>query len=165
MAYGTKCKPRYMILRLKKISTTKTVRHFVTWQAATIAHVTSTPSSKSKKKEGEEVLVYGTIHDINISDVLYIDIGKETSALRRVENKKLKQEECFSLLTKSGSLDLRVMPMKKEEKEIKEKTYLFHKEKRNALVSCFCLLMDEVHQDNWRALYYNVRNNRNSRSH
>ena len=44
---------------------------------------------------------------------------------------------CFSLLTQNGSLDLQANS----------------KLERDALVSCFSMILDDVHTEDWRALY------------
>jgi len=68
---------------------------------------------------------------------MYVDVGKQTTALRRVENAALADSVCFSLLTKDGSLDLEANSSLE----------------RDALVNCFSLVLDEVHAQNWRDLY------------
>jgi len=74
---------------------------------------------------------------------MYVDVGKQTTALRRVENSAVPETLCFSLLTKEGSLDL-------ESNSPRE---------RDALVSCFSLVLDEVHAQNWRDIYSGPANN------
>jgi hypothetical protein len=68
---------------------------------------------------------------------MYVDVGKQTTALRRVENASVNENVCFSLLTKEGSLDLQANSSRE----------------RDALVSCFSLVLDEVHAANWRDIY------------
>lgn len=68
---------------------------------------------------------------------MYVDVGKQTTALRRVENAAVSETLCFSLLTKEGSLDLEANSQRE----------------RDALVSCFSLVLDEVHAQNWRDIY------------
>ena len=68
---------------------------------------------------------------------MYVDIGKQTTALRRVENAAVSESLCFSLLTKEGSLDLEANSPRE----------------RDALVQCFSLVLDEVHAQNWRDIY------------
>ena len=70
-----------------------------------------------------------------LANIMYIDVGKKTMALLQQTN--VSDEHCFSLLTASGSLDLQAS------------TTL----ERDALVSCFSLLLDQVHDRDWRLLY------------
>jgi hypothetical protein len=72
-----------------------------------------------------------------LSHIMYVDVGKQTTALRRVENASVSDALCFSLLTKEGSLDLEANSPRE----------------RDALVSCFSLVLDEVHAQNWRDIY------------
>jgi hypothetical protein len=70
--------------------------------------------------------------------VLYIDVGKKTTALKRLDDVKVPDPTCFSLLTQNGSLDLQASS----------------KLERDALVSCFSMILDDVHANaNWRELY------------
>jgi hypothetical protein len=49
----------------------------------------------------------GKLHQVPLAHVMYVDAGKQTTALRRVENASVNENLCFSLsLTKEGSLDL-----------------------------------------------------------
>ena len=84
------------------------------------------------------VLMRGTSHNIALPNVLYIDVGKRTNALQRRETMAIPDSVCFSLLTQNGSLDLQTNSMLE----------------RDALVSCFSVLLDYVHKDrDWRLLY------------
>lgn len=68
---------------------------------------------------------------------MYVDVGKQTTALRRKENDSVPETLCFSLLTKEGSLDLEANSPRE----------------RDALVGCFSLVLDDVHAQNWRDIY------------
>ena len=68
---------------------------------------------------------------------MYVDVGKQTTALRRVENASIADNVCLSLLTKDGSLDLEASSS----------------QERDALVNCFSLVLDEIHAQNWRDVY------------
>ena len=70
---------------------------------------------------------------------MYVDVGKQTTALRRVENASISERLCLSLLTNEGSLDLQASSP----------------QERDALVNCFSLVLDEVHAQNWRDVYHN----------
>ncbi|KAL7429362.1 hypothetical protein ACHAXM_001693 [Skeletonema potamos] len=82
-------------------------------------------------------LKLGKLHSVLLSHIMYVDIGKQTTALRRVENASVSEALCFSLLTKEGSLDLEANSPRE----------------RDALVQCFSLVLDEVHAQNWRDIY------------
>ena len=110
LAHGAKTRhPRRVHVRA--------LRSCITWQTEKVADRT----------------VRGTVHVVNLRDVLYVDIGKRTAALRRPEVAPVPDEVCLSLLTSDGSLDLQA-PSRPE---------------RDALVSCFCLILDEAHPG-WR---------------
>lgn len=84
------------------------------------------------------VLMRGSVHRIALTNVLYIDVGKKTNALQRLDETKVPDPSCFSLLTQNGSLDLQANS----------------KLERDALVSCFSMILDDVHaNEDWRALY------------
>ena len=125
MAHGSKGKPKSVRLSLKESA--------IVWRTETVKKSTN---EKDKLKLGKE-------HQVPLTDILYVDVGKQTTALRRMENASIDESLCFSLLTKEGSLDLESTSM----------------EERDALVSCFSMILDEVHksmggeQGSWRDLY------------
>lgn len=125
IAHGTKSKPRGIWLQL---------HHTVLiWQ-------TESPSKQSKdKKDSPKKLIRGKEHHVPLVDILYVDVGKHTDALRKIENASVLEEVCFSLLTKRGSLDLQAYSVVQ----------------RDALVSCFSLVLDEIHANHgdWRKIY------------
>jgi hypothetical protein len=126
MAHGSKGKPKSVRLSLKE--------NAIVWRTEIVKK--STQQEKEKIKIGKE-------HQVPLTDILYVDVGKQTTALRRMENASIDEVLCFSLLTKEGSLDLESSSM----------------EERDALVSCFSMILDEVHksiggdQGSWRDLY------------
>ena len=81
------------------------------------------------------VLMRGSLHKIVLKNILYIDVGKKTQALQLT--KGVPDAACLSLLTQNGSLDLQANS----------------KLERDALVSCFSMILDDVHEEDWRALY------------
>lgn len=85
--------------------------------------------SKRKNKVGK-------MHQVPLTHIMYVDVGKATTALRRVENSAIPENLCLSLLTKDGSLDLEANTAME----------------RDALVNCFSLVLDEVHAS-WRDVY------------
>lgn len=80
---------------------------------------------RKKSVGGNKELKLGKLHQVPLSHIMYVDIGKQTTALRRVENAAVSEALCFSLLTKEGSLDLEANSPRE----------------RDALVQCFSLVM------------------------
>lgn len=116
VAHGSRGKPKTVRLQLTESA--------VTWRTET-----------RKKSSGEPKV--GKLHQVPLAHIMYVDVGKQTTALRRVENSAVPETLCFSLLTKEGSLDLEANSPRE----------------RDALVSCFSLVLDEVHAQNWRDIY------------
>ena len=106
--------------------------HCVTWQTEFPRRVPNQAGQVSI------VLMRGSVHRIALTNILYIDVGKKTNALKRLDDIKVPDPTCFSLLTQNGSLDLQASS----------------KLERDALVSCFSMILDDVHaNENWRELY------------
>lgn len=82
------------------------------------------------------VLMRGSLHKILLKHILYIDVGKKTQALRLTPT-TVPDTTCWSLLTQNGSLDLQASSSLE----------------RDALVSCFSMILDDIHEEDWRALY------------
>jgi hypothetical protein len=116
VAHGSRGKPKTVRLQLTEMA--------ITWRTET-----------RKKKDVKPKM--GKLHQVPLSHIMYVDVGKQTTALRRVENASVSEALCFSLLTKEGSLDLEANSPRE----------------RDALVSCFSLVLDEVHAQNWRDIY------------
>jgi len=133
-AHGSKGKPKSVRLSLKE--------NAIVWRTEIIKKATSSSSGGPQQQEKDKLKV-GKEHQVPLTDILYVDVGKQTTALRRMENASIDESLCFSLLTKEGSLDLESTSM----------------EERDALVSCFSLILDEVHksiggeQGSWRDIY------------
>ena len=54
----------------------------------------------------------GNLRRVNLTDILDMELGKRTIALRRLQTaRKVKEEDCFSLLTRSGTLDLQCVEL------------------------------------------------------
>lgn len=115
VAHGSRGKPKTVRLQLTESA--------ITWRTET-------------RKKGAKAKL-GKLHQVPLSHIMYVDVGKQTTALRRVENASVPESLCFSLLTKEGSLDLEANSPRE----------------RDALVSCFSLVLDEVHAQNWRDIY------------
>jgi hypothetical protein len=117
VAHGSRGKPKTVRLQLTESA--------ITWRTET------------RKRQAQKVAKMGKLHQVPLSHIMYVDVGKQTTALRRVENAAVPEALCFSLLTKEGSLDLEAASQRE----------------RDALVSCFSLVLDEVHAQNWRDIY------------
>lgn len=120
VAHGSRGKPKTVRLVLTE--------NAITWR---------TEMRKKSVAGGNKELKLGKLHQVPLSHIMYVDIGKQTTALRRVENAAVSEALCFSLLTKEGSLDLEANSPRE----------------RDALVQCFSLVLDEVHAQNWRDIY------------
>lgn len=119
VAHGSRGKPKTVRLQLTELA--------ITWR---------TETRKRNGRDGGKPKL-GKLHQVPLSHIMYVDLGKQTTALRRVENASVNENLCFSLLTKEGSLDLEANSPRE----------------RDALVSCFSLVLDEVHAQNWRDIY------------
>ncbi|KAG7368131.1 hypothetical protein IV203_030874 [Nitzschia inconspicua] len=119
VAHGSRGKPKTVRLQLTESA--------VTWRTET--------RKKGSAKDAKPKM--GKLHQVPLTHIMYVDVGKQTTALRRVENASVSDALCFSLLTKEGSLDLEANSPRE----------------RDALVSCFSLVLDEVHAQNWRDIY------------
>eukprot|EP00978_Attheya_sp_CCMP212_P004669 scaffold10201_cov49-Attheya_sp.AAC.1 len=121
VAHGSRGKPKTVRLQLTEAA--------ITWRTET-RRKTLTGGTGGPPKMGK-------LHQVPLGHIMYVDVGKQTTALRRVENASVSEALCFSLLTKEGSLDLEANSPRE----------------RDALVSCFSLVLDEVHAQNWRDIY------------
>ena len=121
VAHGSKGRAKCVRLKL-------TVRG-IAWRTETV----HTPGGRRSSPEKREPKL-GKLHQVPFENIMYVDIGKQTTALRRVENASISGNLCFSLLTREGSLDL-------EAKSPGD---------RDALVNAFSLVLDEVHLCDWR---------------
>ncbi|CAJ1953477.1 unnamed protein product [Cylindrotheca closterium] len=124
VAHGVHCNPKRVWIKLDDESTS------VTWQTEFPRRV---PNQSGKVSI---VLMRGSLHRIALCNVLYIDVGKKTNALQKLPE-SVPAPCCFSLLTQNGSLDLQANS----------------KLERDALVSCFSMILDDVHTEDWRAIY------------
>lgn len=121
VAHGSRGKPKTVRLQLTDSA--------ITWRTET--------RKKSGSGQQSKDIKLGKLHSVSLANIMYVDVGKQTTALRRVENASVPESLCFSLLTKEGSLDLEANSPRE----------------RDALVSCFSLVLDEVHAQNWRDIY------------
>jgi hypothetical protein len=126
VAHGSRGKPKTVRLSLTETS--------ITWRTETRKIV----PGNNNKVQPPSIPKMGKLHSVPLAHIMYVDVGKQTTALRRVENASVPDVLCFSLLTKEGSLDLEAASARE----------------RDALVSCFSLVLDEVHSaQNWRDIY------------
>lgn len=76
-----------------------------TQQSTPNSHMTNSSSASKPPK-------LGNLRTVPLTDILGVELGKQTVALRRVQTARLvKEEECFSLLTRNGTLDLQCVSM------------------------------------------------------
>jgi len=120
VAHGSRGKPKTVRLQLSSDN--------ITWRTET--------KRKSSSGQSKEVKL-GKLHSVALTNIMYVDVGKQTTALRRSENASVPESLCFSLLTKEGSLDLEANSPRE----------------RDALVGSFSLVLDNVHAQNWRDIY------------
>ena len=133
MAFGVECQPKRVWIKLDDH------RHHpeqnggasITWQTEFPRRVAD------QFGEVSIVLMRGSLHRVTVSSVLYIDVGKKTSALTKDERSMIPAGLCFSLLTHNGSLDLQA------NSELE----------RDALVCCLSMVLDQIHERDWRTLY------------
>ncbi|KAL3799277.1 hypothetical protein HJC23_013002 [Cyclotella cryptica] len=113
IAHGTKCNPRPVWITLHfngnnstqqnhTASTTTTIpleyQNCLTWRAELKRQSNSLDSSTVK---------LGNLRRVAFHDVVGIERGKRTTALRRIQTaQSVNENECFSLFTKSGTVDL-----------------------------------------------------------
>ena len=128
-AHGVQCDPKRIWLTHIQDDHDQ---HSLQWQTEFPRHVPNTETGSSSI-----VLMRGAVHTIPLPNVLYIDVGKKTSALQKT-TALVPPSACFSLLTQQGSLDLQTNS----------------KLERDAVVSALSYLLDHVHTaGDWRTLY------------
>jgi hypothetical protein len=141
VAHGVHCDPKRVWIRLQDTSEAGTKppareeddddeEPCITWQTEFPRRVPNQSGQVSV------VLMRGSLHRIVLKSILYIDVGKKTQALQQTPD-GVPDATCLSLLTQNGSLDLQANS----------------KLERDALVSCFSMILDDVHEEDWRALY------------
>jgi len=130
VAHGVHCDPKRVWIRLQdETEEGGSGEPCVTWQTEFPRRVPNQSGQVSI------VLMRGSLHRIPLKQILYIDVGKKTQALQLT--KGVADAVCLSLLTQNGSLDLQANS----------------KLERDSLVSCFSMILDDVHEEDWRALY------------
>lgn len=133
VAHGVHCDPKRVWIRLNNEESNENGEPnepSVAWQTEFPRRVPDQSGQVSI------VLMRGSLHSISLPNVLYIDVGKKTHALQ-LTSPSVPDTVCMSLLTQNGSLDLQANS----------------KLERDSLVSCFSMILDEIHKEDWRALY------------
>ena len=109
IAHGTKCRPRPVYLTLhsdtinSQSATTPEYRNCLTWRA----ELKSSSSPLSSNNLNHARAKMGNLRKVELNEILGFELGKRTTALRRVQTARMINEcDCFSLLTKTGTLDL-----------------------------------------------------------
>ncbi len=129
VAHGVHCDPKRVWIRLQEEPSNNNGEPSVTWQTEFPRRVPDQNGNVSI------VLMRGSLHSIGLKNILYIDVGKKTHALALAQG--VPDTMCLSLLTQNGSLDLQANS----------------KLERDSLVSCFSMILDDIHEEDWRALY------------
>lgn len=133
-AHGVHCTPKRVWIRLDEVlpddGSEPSGNGALEWRTEVPREITN------QLGEVSTVLMRGTPHRIALPNILFVDVGKKTSALAKATTAN--PHHCLSLLTQTGSLDLQTRSQLE----------------RDALVSCLCYVLDLVHpQHDWRRLY------------
>jgi hypothetical protein len=129
IAHGVHCDPKRVWIRLQDENEDENEEPSITWQTEFPRRIPNQSGQVSI------VLMRGSLHKIALKNILFIDVGKKTQALNLA--KGVPDVTCLSLLTQNGSLDLQANS----------------KLERDSLVSCMSMILDDVHDEDWRALY------------
>jgi len=78
VAHGSRGKPKTVRLQLTESA--------ITWRTET------------RKKSANQPPKMGKLHQVPLQHIMYVDVGKQTTALRRVENAAVSEQLCFSLV-------------------------------------------------------------------
>jgi hypothetical protein len=124
VAHGVQCDPKRVWIRVDEDTWN------LSWQTEFPRDVTNSSG------ETTVVLMRGAAHTIALANVLYVDIGKKTAALLKTTH-TVPASTCFSLLTQNGSLDLQTNS----------------KLERDATVCCLSMILDQVHETDWRRIH------------
>lgn len=111
IAHGIKVRPRPVWVQLhmtqqhhlnnNEHSSTTGFYNYLTWRA----ELKSSPSQHGNACE------LGGIRKVSLNDILGFEVGQKTVALRRLSTERsIRESECLSILTVSGTLDLQCVP-------------------------------------------------------
>ena len=133
IAHGTKCHPRPVWITLHfdslppptsfspQSQTPSEYKNCLTWRAELRPSSSSlSPNSWNPSSTHSHMTRFasttpsparlGNLRKVSLNDILGVQLGKRTTALRRVQTaKSVPESECFSLLTRTGTLDLQCM--------------------------------------------------------
>mmetsp|Transcript_31674 Transcript_31674/g.51674 ORF Transcript_31674/g.51674 Transcript_31674/m.51674 type:complete len:357 (+) Transcript_31674:43-1113(+) len=137
IAHGTKCRPRPVWITLhydtNSQSTPPEYQNCLTWRAELKSSSSHKSSPVSPLSPGTRM---GNLRKVELMEVLGIEMGKRTTALRRVQTAKgVDARDCFSLLTKTGTLDLECTGL------VVAGSQSSAKEVRAAFITCLALAM------------------------
>lgn len=83
------------------------------------------------------ILKVGRWHQLLLTDIMYIDVGKRSKAWKRDDLAAVPEALCLSLLTPAGALDLQAESPRA----------------RDALVDCLWQVLEKPHAQLWRDRY------------
>ncbi len=109
IAHGIKVRPRPVWIQLhighhnQDANKTSEFQNCLTWRAE--LKTSSSPENTSSLSSNTPSL--GSIRKVTLDDIAGIELGQKTVALKRLSKEKsVREDECFSILTKTGTLDL-----------------------------------------------------------
>ena len=131
IAHGTKCKPRFVWITLHVSlpqSSSSEYHNCLTWRA----------ELKNNKM--------GNLRKIQLHEILGIELGKRSMALQKLQtNRQVKESDCFSLLTQSGSLDIECISFNTAVNEVnsslQDNVIATAEEVRAAFITCLALTL------------------------
>ena len=111
IAHGIKVRPRPVWIQLhvepnnSEEGDTVEVHNCLSWRAELKS---SSPDNTSSNNNTPSL---GSIRKVSLSDIVGIELGQKTVALKRLtKQKSVRESECFSILTNTGTLDLQCVP-------------------------------------------------------
>mmetsp|Transcript_2195 Transcript_2195/g.4000 ORF Transcript_2195/g.4000 Transcript_2195/m.4000 type:complete len:276 (+) Transcript_2195:34-861(+) len=106
IAHGIKVRPRPVWIQLHVddniihgADTTSELHNCLTWRAELKASSSSQEGAFSNNTPS-----LGSIRKVSLTDIIGIELGQKTVALKRLQS--VRESECFSILTSTGTLDL-----------------------------------------------------------
>lgn len=106
IAHGIKVRPRPVWIQLHVddniihgADTTSELHNCLTWRAELKASSSSQEGAFSNNTPS-----LGSIRKVSLTDIVGIELGQKTVALKRLQS--VRESECFSILTTTGTLDL-----------------------------------------------------------
>jgi len=107
IAHGIKVRPRPVWIQLHvddniihgADTTTSELHNCLTWRAELKASSSSQEGAFSNNTPS-----LGSIRKVSLTDIVGIELGQKTVALKRLQS--VRESECFSILTTTGTLDL-----------------------------------------------------------